>query len=380
MFEVGIFKPQCYRNRVHNPDKREFDCMCEVSNENHNKAFTLPYSKINFLVISVIISLSIVFSMVIKRSDFAQDYLAACAIRDGISANLPTFKLSKIYNVPEHAVTSKQVAHPPLVILLAMPFTVFPWETANLLWEVLLCISVGVLLLVARIRLQDLIFLSPAWIFGLAFGNIDGIVVCLCLIAMSPSRRIGMGVSLGLAAALKVYPLLLIFGLLSIRSYRQFFVALFTVVLSTLAATLCLGFNNLIGWILYIPYNGNFFAMSTFNISISKFIVQMGMPNILILPVGIIMLYLQRRQNTTESLLPGMLLIAPTSWLQQITIFSNRFQIYELLSCSMCSALILLAAFFPILHIELAGRYASILLTCFVLIIYFRIIISKSSE
>jgi hypothetical protein len=197
--------------------------MCEGSNKNQNKAFTLPHMKTNFLVISAIISLSIVFSMFIKRSDFAQDYLAACAIRDGINANLPTFKLNKIYNVPEHAITSKQVAHPPLVILLAMPFTVFPWETANLLWEVLLCITVGVLLLAARIRLPDLILLSPAWIFGLAFGNIDGIVICLCLIAMSPSPRIGIGVPLGLAAALKVYPLLLIFGLLSILSYRQFF-------------------------------------------------------------------------------------------------------------------------------------------------------------
>ncbi|HTG82289.1 MAG TPA: glycosyltransferase family 87 protein [Geobacteraceae bacterium] len=348
--------------------------------DNHNKKpfdskiATLPIFAVYMLVVTGIVIVSVVWSTALPKSDFAQDYLAACAVRDSLDPNLSTTKLAQIYGVPEVTITSLQMTHPPLVTVVAMPFTSLSWKTAHVAWEIFLGIAVGILLLIGRNCLLDTIFLSPVWCFGLAYGNIDGIVICLIILALSSQApRTKAGIMLGLAAALKVYPVFLILGWGVTRKYQQFLTAVCTGGIVTVAATMLLGSDSLLGWLRYIPRNGNYFAVSAFNISFSKATIGLGLNNSILLILGLGIVLLQVKKDSIEPLLAGMLLIAPTSWLQQLAILSNRLQVKELIGCCVCSLLIISTQIFHISDADFVGRWASSILTCLVLIIYLRL-------
>lgn len=353
----------------------------ENTHKNRNQDTSIPRITIAYLLmILVVLGISIALSTLTVSSDFAQDYLAACAVRDGINPNLPLIQLAQIYGVHESVVTSAQNAHPPLVILLAVPFTFYSWEMAHLLWEIQLCIILGVLLIIRPIRLVDFILLSPAWIVGICVGNVDVVVICLCLTAMSSFPRVGMAVILGLAAALKIYPLLFIAGLCAVRHYRLFFIALISGALLTFFATLCLGLNSLIGWLLHIPHNISSYALSVFNISLTKFTAVLRIGNIPVIILGILMIYLQKSQKKIEPLLAGMLLVSPLSWLHQLTILSNRLRMSELIGCSVCCVLIYSFGLFDLPQKGFICASASFLLTCLVIIIYIRLFFDNNSK
>jgi len=325
-------------------------------------------------IVFVVLCLGVASSVFSVASDFAQDYLAASAVRDGIDPNLPLVQLAQIYGVHPSAITSAQNAHPPLVIFCAVPFTYFPWDTARLLWTLQLAIITGILLTIKPVRRMDFVLLSPAWVLGLCIGNIDMVVICLCLLAISSYPSRGMAVILGLAAALKVYPLLLIAGLLAVRHYRLFFTALTSGAFLTLVATFYFGFNNFIGWISYLPYNINFYALSAFNLSLTKLTAILKTGHIPVIILGIVMIYLQKKQTKIEALLAGMLLVSPLSWLHQMLVLSNRFRTGELMGCSVCSLLIYSFGLSNLPQKELVCSLASALLTCIIIFIYIRLL------
>src|SRR4051794_23626035 len=185
----------------------------------------------------------------VTPSDFAQDYLAARAVKDGLDPNTASKALAQRYAVPAYAITSVQTAHPPLVTAVGYPFALLPWPQARVCWELCLCSVTAVLIVTVGIARLDLIGLAPAWIFGLALGNIDAIVVCLCLISL---RMPGRGL-LGIATALKVYPALVILGFIITRRYRDAAIEVAVGAALTILATGLLGFDSLTGWLRYIP-------------------------------------------------------------------------------------------------------------------------------
>lgn len=329
------------------------------------------------LLVLIIVFSSMICSSADSWTDFAQDYLAARAARDGANPNTPSLTLAATYGVPEGAVTARQNAHPPLTLLLALPFSFFPWKAAHLLWELFLCVAVGVSLLMLRIRTLELFLFAPVWYGGLAIGNVDVIVICLCLMAMSDLSQRRSAVALGLAAALKVYPLLLILGLAATGRYRAFFTALLTGAAATLAATAFLGAEALTGWLLYIPHNGEFFDNNRFNVSLTKLCKTLGIENIKITVLGIGMLLVQFRRKGIEPLLAGMLLISPVSWLHQLALLSNVCLTGELICCSVCSTLMLLSQYAIMPSGRLIGYYASMALTLTVLLCYLRLVCAQ---
>jgi len=325
------------------------------------------------LVVIVVLVIGCLGSTFSVASDFAQDYLAASAIRDGRSANAPLVQLARIYGVPESAVTSFQNAHPPLAILWAAPFTYFSWDTARFLWSIQLMVLAGIFLMIRPVRLIDFILLSPAWIFGLAVGNVDMVVIGLVLTAVSSFPSIGVSILLGLAAALKVYPLFLIAGLLAMRRYFLFFTALIFGALPTLLGMVYIGFGNFIGWLLYLPHNINLYSLSAFNLSLAKVTTLLKIGHVPLIILGALMIYVQRRQKKINPLLPGMLLVSPLAWLHQILFLSHRLNFGELMGCSICCLFIYAFGLSDLPQKSFVCSLCSVLLTLIILEVYIRL-------
>ena len=118
---------------------------------------------------------------------------------------------------------------PPSSLLIALPFAFLPWLLAAFLFFCANCI----LVLVSLTRFCRMIGLNEGDVrrmqaitlcyfpfhFLVAKGNIDGIVLCLVLLAFS-SDTISKGVALGLSVAMKLYPALLVVTALRQRRFR----------------------------------------------------------------------------------------------------------------------------------------------------------------
>lgn len=320
---------------------------------------------------AVVVMAGFAASLYLPPSDFAQDYLAAAAVRAGMDPNIPSAQLAQRFGVPNHAVTSVRTAHPPLMTLIAMPYARLAWAGSRILWNLTLSLVTGVLLVLAQARCRDIALLAPAWIFGLALGNVDAIVVSLCLLGLSGRSR-SVGLCLGSAAALKVYPVLLIFGLLAVRRYRQAVLSGAFGLIVTVAATLFLGVESLYGWLQFLPHNGDRFAVNMLNLSLTKFAGLFGWRTFLITLLGLVAVALQFRRRTIDPLLAAILLVSPLSWLQSLPLLTNRLTREELVACSLASLTIVLGWFSGVQWSVYPCVLASFVLTAIIARIYVR--------
>ena len=324
------------------------------------------------LIALAIATIALFASAYLTPSDFAQDYLAARAVLDHSDPNTRSTELAKRYGVPANAVTSTQTAHPPLVTLVALPAAMLAWPNARIVWEIGLAILTVVLVLVAEIHARDLILLSPAWIFGLALGNVDAVVICLALWALKGTTP-RAAAWLGVATALKVYPALLIVGLAVTRRYREAVLSAVVAATLTAVATLLIGFDSLIGWLRFIPHNSDAFAVSMMNLSLTKVASLAGMKTAVVTMLGFIAVLMQRGKLGVDPLLPAILAASPLSWLQSLPLLSNRLSRSELRISFACSLIMAASWMSGVRWASYLGVVASFTLTGLLLVVYLRI-------
>jgi len=127
--------------------------------------------------------------------------------------------------------------YPPFAALVFVPFSVIPIVAAQLLWAGLSLLALIAIIDVTRRRLPvaknrpsiaaTLLLIGPAfWLepvrHNFALGQINLFIVLLCLLDLDPNRqrKIPQGFLIGLAAGLKLTPLIFVPYFLITRRYR----------------------------------------------------------------------------------------------------------------------------------------------------------------
>lgn len=159
------------------------------------------------------------------RFDLAQDYLSARALRDGIDIFTPIPDLSEHYfgirtNSLQHA-----NPHPPALVLLFVPVSLLPYEVVFPLWvlaNVLIVLWIGRHHGIRPSGRLALLAWPPVWIV-LLLGQLEIAILALLLLSWAAAdgkQELRAGLWLGLAAALKFYPAVLIVPYLVQRRFR----------------------------------------------------------------------------------------------------------------------------------------------------------------
>lgn len=257
--------------------------------------------------------------------DFAQDYAAAWAWWQGRNPNGPTDTALMACCGAELARSypAMQTAHPPLATLLALPYAVLPWPAARLAWGVTSWLALLLAWQLTRTPLGLCLATTPYWLIALILGTHEALIFVLLATALllDGRRPWQAAVLVGLAAALKVYPGLLLLGLWLASRRREAGIALATVAVVTLLGELVLGFGVTLAWLRYVPVNTLRYVDTIDNLSLVRVVrtfwvaapplpVALIVAALLLLP----MLPRLRRGAWLAPLVPVLLLASPLSW------------------------------------------------------------------
>jgi hypothetical protein len=164
-------------------------------------------------------------SSAVYTRDLQEEYLTAYAFRDGRDILTPVATLSDSYFPAGTDNFVHPSPHPPILAVLGLPLTVLSFPAALRCW---IGINICVLLWVGRrLSLSPAASLAlaawpPVWAV-LALGQLELIIVALALKAWGDAadgRDGRAGAVLGVAAALKLYPLLLAVPYIARRRFR----------------------------------------------------------------------------------------------------------------------------------------------------------------
>jgi alpha-1,2-mannosyltransferase len=266
------------------------------------------------------------------ESDFVQDYAAAVAWLNGQNVNDSTAAILQAC-CPEVVVHSGifQTAHPPVATLVSLPFALLPWSVSRLLW--LLLGWAMITWFAERLDLDPLAGIATlgAWLFGLGLGAFEPMLYALLAAALLDLRHAPRraGIWLGLAAALKIYPALLILGLAIGRHYRAFYAAVLAGGAITILAEIVLGAGTTLNWLAYASENARVQVERIENISLIR-LLHLGAPwlplSLGTLMIGLLLalpLYPRlRRGEVVAPLLSVMLLASPIFWSHYVALLA----------------------------------------------------------
>lgn len=274
-------------------------------------------------VLLVILAAWTVF--VTPESDFIQNYVAARAWMLGLDPNGSTLELRSIccLDSPIPHTSIPQTAHPPFATLFVMPWALLPWEPARWLWMLFGCIMmIWAWYRLATPPLARILTLSFVLV-ALSLGAFEPLLfACIAYMLWQidrvPTRA---GAALGLAIAIKTYPVVLLLGLFFTKRWRAGAVAVATAGLLTILAEVILGFGVTRDWLAYVPINSLAQADQAWNVSTVR-IARAIFPNLsptiaflaLLLFFGASMLPALRHNKDLRQLVPIMLLVSPISW------------------------------------------------------------------
>ena len=108
----------------------------------------------------------------IYRKDFMSPYLMARAIVSGVDPYLPLPELARrLISYPNYSVLNHPTSHPPFLGLLGLPFGLFSYEKAAIVWLIfeLICLLISLLLLL-RWWGKPIKAGTVAALFGVALG------------------------------------------------------------------------------------------------------------------------------------------------------------------------------------------------------------------
>lgn len=193
--------------------------------------------------------------------DFFQDYASARNYYNGLDVYTDHDITVKLYVDPgiemaRGAYTFKVNAHPPLSILLALPLTRLDFRAAHFTWNLfsLLLLAAAIALIFRQLGISwtrrsvapavALILLSNALWENLLNGQYGCILLCLVVLVWAADRSgrpVVAGIALGLATAIKVFPVLLFVYLVMRKRWAAVLAGLGTVVAVCVVTGLFLG-------------------------------------------------------------------------------------------------------------------------------------------
>jgi hypothetical protein len=172
----------------------------------------------------------------LARNDLTQDYLAAKAWTHGGDPYAPTAQLGNRYlhgSELSGVYTQRRDPHPPAQILLVAPLSAVPFRTARVVWMLLnaICAALAGTLFARRLGAPTGLAVAsgigalaiPVVQQDLVYGQTGGIILLAMMAAwlsLDQERPVLGGLSLGFAAAIKLFPALLIIPLLRMGKRR----------------------------------------------------------------------------------------------------------------------------------------------------------------
>jgi hypothetical protein len=255
----------------------------------------------------------------LSRPDLRQDYNNACAWW----RELPSGAFDSLSACPADMTAERAgpTAHPPSATLVILPLAILPWPLAYHVWIVLGCIAVTATWLGYRVPLAACAATLPLWIYGLSRGTLEPMIFLLLALALSQTGRPRLRAALiGIAAACKVYPVLLLAAPLLRRRYGDLAVAVACGAGVSLLAELILGPGTTLTWIAYTPGNMLRWITKPDNVSLVRVLwsVLKITPGAISLALyAALTIVLARRRGwriNEQSLLPIMLLSTPLVW------------------------------------------------------------------
>jgi hypothetical protein len=260
-----------------------------------------------------------------------------------------------------------QTAHPPFATLLALPLAWLPWPAARLGWLLVSGAAIVAAWQLGRVGVAACVATGCFWIIALGLGTHEPLLFLLLTLALrvddrsrgarsqepgagepgarsqepgadvdsgsrlsSAVRRLSsavrrpssaVGVLVGLCAALKAYPALLIGGLWLAGRRAAAISAALALGAVTLLCELVLGSGVTLGWLRYVPVNTLRYVDDVGNLSLVRLareLIDGANPTVaallalaLLLPP---LLPRLRRGDALRPLAPVMLLVSPLSW------------------------------------------------------------------
>lgn len=265
-------------------------------------------------------------------ADAMQDYAAAWGHWHGYSSNGSTPKLMELccpgFYPPERI---PQTAHPPLATMLFLPLALLSWKQAQMIWFLvswlLIVWSWQALKVPPRSCLLTAIFCLTTLIVGGLEAVMLGLIAASLL--LKDRSEIGSGVAVGLAAAIKLYPVLFIFGLWVAGRRKAAVAAVAAGAVATALSELVLGIGTTASWLAYTAQNAQVQVHDIRNLSVVS-ILWRAIPSlsplitsIVLITIFIAMTYRKiKRSDGVRPLIPTMLAGASICWEQYLVLLA----------------------------------------------------------
>ncbi|MEO7913251.1 MAG: glycosyltransferase family 87 protein [Roseiflexaceae bacterium] len=276
------------------------------------------------LALSAIILAAALVQLPNFLSDYGQDYAAARGWWHGQDPNAHTADLlAECCADIAPSYGGMQTAHPPFATLLALPLALLPWPIARLIWLLLSWVAITIAWLLLRASPWLCAATASFWIIALGLGTHEPLLFLLLALALTLQTRAPRLAALlvGLCAAIKVYPALLILGLLISGRRQMALIAIATGVAALALCELVLGVGVTLAWLRFVPVNTLFYVDSIGNGSLVR-LVRTVLPGASPLPIALVALALLllpllpriRAGTWLQPLIPVLLLVSPLSW------------------------------------------------------------------
>lgn len=254
--------------------------------------------------------------------DLFGDYIAVCRWWQRFPAPSWTAAISGCDPLVDYSAFAPN-PHPPFSTLLLLPLGLFAWPNARWVW---FGIS-GCCLLGAwhfhRVPVVVCAATALFGVFGLYRGTLEPFLFALMLVALTveKTRPIHAAILIGLAAAIKIYPGLLLASFLLERRHKALLMGVAAAGAATMISTMVVGLGVLGEWVSHTAPNAHFWRSNPDNLSLARIagnIAPQFSPLLAaIFFFALTLLLLARKSGypiSTQTLLPATLLVTPLVW------------------------------------------------------------------
>jgi len=232
----------------------------------------------------------------------------------------PTFLIYQACCPEDNVSGAYQTAHPPFATFLVLPLGLLPFKVARAIWLMIGCLAIPLAWLCIGVNRGMALSTAAMWVVGLSLGVFEPILMLMLALALrvSPYHPGLAAVLIGLAAAIKIYPWVLLIAFFIALRWREGLYGLITAVGVTFVADMILGKWAFAAWLAYIPWNVERYLNTAGNASVVR-LVHLVFPGLSISLVSVIVIVLLIlpmapylfRSSDWRSLLPIMIAGSP---------------------------------------------------------------------
>ena len=255
--------------------------------------------------------------------DLFGDYIAVCRWWQRFSAQSWTAAISGCDPLVDYSAFAPN-PHPPFSTLLLLPLGLFAWPDARWVW---FGIS-GCCLLGAwhfhRVPVVVCTATALFGIFGLYRGTLEPFLFTLMLVALTvgKTRPIHAAILIGLAAAIKIYPGLLLASFLLERRHKALLMGVAAAGAATVISTMAVGLDVLGEWMAHTAPNAHFWRSNPDNLSLARIVGNIApqfsplLAAIFFFALTLLLLARKKKGHpiSMQTLLPATLLVTPLVW------------------------------------------------------------------